>query len=251
MGNDVPMRPLVPRPVRAVLTVTVTALVALGSLATAQADDHGHLTQVGTYDYLTQPDFAGLALIDDVLSDETIGLGTFTNLDGELVIIGGTVFQVKPDGTPRPAAASATTPFLQAVRFRPEVSVPIPPGTECANLIPLIDSAARSSDGIVAVRVRGTFTDLTTRSVTADPPPYQPLATTIAEQTVFPLGAQRAALVGFRQGNDALGIGQPGLHLHGLTSDRAAGGHVLSCTAGNDVQLSVQRIDQVRLTTPR
>lgn len=37
------------------------------------------------------------------------------------------------------------------------------------------------------------------------------------------------------------GIGAPGLHLHGITEDKTAGGHVLSCIAGNDVQLSVQR----------
>jgi len=236
---------------RIALSLASLSLVAAGQSVNAHADEDGHLTQVGTYDYLTQPDFEGLAVIREVLTNESIGLGTFTNLDGELVMIGGTVFQVKPDGTPRPAAADATTPFLQAVKFRPDVSIPIPPGTECANLIPLINSAARSNDGIVAVRVRGTFTDLTTRSVTADPPPYQPLATTVAEQTVFPLGKKRAALVGFRQGDDALGLGEPGLHLHGMTSDRSAGGHVLTCTAGDDVQLSIQHIRQVRVNTPR
>lgn len=230
--------------------VFVLAAIGLGPAGPVHAEDHSHLTQVGTYDYLTQPDFTGLAVINDVLTDETIGLGTFTNLDGELVMLGGTVFQVKPDGTPRPASLDATTPFLQAVRFRPEVNVPVPPGTKCANLIPIIDAAAGSSNGVVAVRVRGTFLDLTTRSVTADPPPYQPLATTIAEQTEFPLGTTRAALVGFRQGDDALGLGQPGLHLHGLTSDRSAGGHVLSCTVGGDVQLSIQRMHQVQVTTP-
>ena len=236
---------------RIALSLASLSLVAAGQSVNAHADEDGHLTQVGTYDYLTQPNFEGLAVIREVLTNESIGLGTFTNLDGELVMIGGTVFQVKPDGVPRPAAADATTPFLQAVKFRPDVSIPIPPGTECANLIPLINSAARSNDGIVAVRVRGTFTDLTTRSVTADPPPYQPLATTVAEQTVFPLGKKRAALVGFRQGDDALGLGQPGLHLHGMTSDRSAGGHVLTCTAGDDVQLSIQHIRQVRVNTPR
>jgi len=236
---------------RIALSLASLSLVAAGQIVNAHADEGVHLTQVGTYDYLTQPNFEGLAVIREVLTNESIGLGTFTNLDGELVMIGGTVFQVKPDGTPRPAAADATTPFLQAVKFRPDVSIPIPPGTECANLIPLINSAARSNDGIVAVRVRGTFTDLTTRSVTADPPPYQPLATTVAEQTVFPLGKKRAALVGFRQGDDALGLGQPGLHLHGMTSDRSAGGHVLTCTAGDDVQLSIQHIRQVRVNTPR
>ena len=37
----------------------VLAAIALGSAGPAHAEDHAHLTQVGTYDYLTQPDFTG------------------------------------------------------------------------------------------------------------------------------------------------------------------------------------------------
>ena len=231
----------------------LAVLLGIATTLPAQAKDTDHsstLTQVGTYDYLVQPDFTGLATLGSVLNDETLGLGTFNNLDGELVLVGGTVFRVRPDGKPRPAQKSDTTPFLQAIRFQPEVSVPIAPGTPCADLIPAINAASDSSNGIVAVRVRGTYSELTTRSVTADPPHFQPLATTIAEKTVFPMANRRAALVGFRQGADTRGVGQDGLHLHALTADEMAGGHVLSCTAGPDVQLSIQRVHSVNLRTP-
>lgn len=234
-----------------VVGLAVLALSIVGPMAqaTSPAPD-SPLVQVGTYDYLTQPDFTGLASVGEVAKGNTIGLGTFENLNGELVMVGGEVFQVRPDGLPREVDLDTLTPFMQVVNFHPTRSVPVPPGTECANLEPLITAAADQEDGIVAVRVRGTFADITTRSVTADPPPYQPLSQTIAEQTKFPLGKKRAVLVGFWQGKDALGIGQDGLHLHGLTADRTAGGHVLSCTVGSDVQLSVQRVSRVSLLTP-
>ena len=228
--------------------VLLPGSAAFAAAGSADADDV--LVQAGTYASLTQPDFTGLVRIDEVLTDQTLGLGTFANLDGELVLVGGTVFQVKPDGTPRVADLSQTTPFLQAVRFRPERSGPIPPGTTCAQLPPLIDALAGSANGVVAVRVRGTFTDLVTRSVTAAPPPFPPLSQVVAGQTVFPLGTARAVLVGFRQGADALGIGQPGLHLHGVTVTRQAGGHVLSCVVGPDAQLSIQQVERVEVRTP-
>ena len=235
--------------------LSVSLLLAALPVATAHAEPGSgpavdDLVQAGTYASLTQPDFTGLVRIDEVLTDQTLGLGTVNNLDGELVLVGGVVYQVRPDGIPRIADRSQTTPFLQAVRFRPERSGPIPPGTTCAQLTALIDSLAGSRNGIVAVRVRGTFTDLVTRSVTAVPPPFKPLAEVVAGQTVFPLGSTRAVLVGFRQGADALGIGQPGLHLHGVTASRAAGGHVLSCVVGGDAQLTVQRVERVRVQTP-
>lgn len=229
------------------------ALSAFLLLPTAAEGTVGPSTmvQVGTYDSLIQPDYTGLARLDQVLTDQTIGLGTFADLDGELVLVGGVVYQVRPDGLPRAVDRSVTTPFMQAIKFRAQVNAPIPPGTACANLVTIIDTAIKSTSGVVAVRVRGTFTDLVTRSVTADPPPFQPLAATVAEQTIFALGTTRAVLVGFRQGSDALGLGQPGLHLHAVTNDRRSGGHVLSCIAGPDVQLSLQRVDEVRVGVGR
>lgn len=233
------------RAARGLLTValaaTVTATLATG--AAAATDDYVH--QVGTYDYLTQPDFAGLAPLGTAIDGRTLGLGTFDDLDGELVLVGGTPYRVSTDGTPTVVDPSISTPFAQAVDFHPDASGPVAPGTTCANLGPVITALAGSTDGIVAVRVRGTFTDLLTRSVPRQPIPYPALAQVVAGQTEFPLGERRAVLVGFWQGDDMKGIGQPGLHLHGVTVDRAAGGHVLACTLGGDVQVSVQRTDGV------
>ena len=229
--------------------VAMTISVAAPSI---HAADHRstELIQVGTYDYLTQPDFTGLAAVGDIAQGQTLGIGTFADLDGELVMVGGTVYQVRPDGLPRAADLESRTPFMQAIRFRPRVNVAIPPGTPCAAMAAIITDAAGKANGVVAVRLRGIFAQLATRSINADPPPFQPLAQTIAEQTVFNLDGRRAVLVGFWQGKDALGVGQDGLHLHGLTADRQAGGHVLSCIAGSDVQLSIQPVFRVELLTP-
>ena len=246
------MRCFTVRTTRAAIALGLAAVftVAAQPARANPPEQPGSLVQVGTYDYLVQPDFTGLLSINSVRTDQTIGLGTFANLDGELVMVGGQAYRVRPDGTPTPISGTESTPFFQATRFTPQVSVPVPPGTECSALIPLINAAQGSDQGIVAVRIRGTFRNLTARSVTADPPPFQPLATTIAEQTIFPLDGQRAVLVGFRQGSDAKGVGQDGLHLHGLAADRTGGGHILSCTAGDDVELSVQTMASVTIKTP-
>ncbi len=149
---------------------------------------------------------------------------------------------------PAIAASSATTPFLQVIRFAPDRSAPVPPGTLCSALPALVDAVAGTSGGMVAVRVRGTFTSVVTRSVPAQAEPYPTLATVVATQTLFDLGSRRAVLVGFRTGPDLAGTGAPGLHLHGITADRTAGGHVISCVAGADVQLSVQVAAGVRVS---
>lgn len=211
------------------------------------ADDSPWVHQIGTYDYLVSPNYSGLAPISTAAQGTTLGLGTFDHLDGELVMVGGEMFRIGTDGVPARVDGSQSTPFFESVKFTPTYSAPVAPGTTCANLIASVNSLIGSSDGMVAVRVRGTFTDLTFRSVPAQTIPYPPLAQVVATQTLFPLGKRRAVLVGFRTGPDLAGTGAPGLHLHGLTVDRKAGGHVISCVAGSDVQLSVERTGGVRI----
>lgn len=245
---------------RILVTASLTAFALIGLTVPTASAHHAEpapasspdVVQVGTYAYLTAPDYDGLAPVATVLDGPTtIGLGTFDRLDGELVIVGGVGYRVGVDGTPQPVTVTASTPFAQAVAFRPTMSVPVPPGTTCAALDPLVAAAVGTrAAGTVAVRVRGTFANLTTRSVPAQSPPYLPLADVTATQTVFDLGQRRAVLVGFRSGPAAAGVGAPGLHLHGLTADRSAGGHVLSCIAGPDVQLSLEPVPAVRVVMP-
>jgi acetolactate decarboxylase len=241
------------------LTLIATALAAIALIAgvpLASADDiptpTGWVSQIGTYAYLVQPDYDGLAPVRDALGTSTsdrptIGLGTFDRLNGELVMIGGTVYRVGTDGTPRAVPTSRSTPFFEAVRFTPQASMRIPEGTECSALVPMIDELAATSGGMVAVRMNGTFSTLTARSVPAQSEPYPPLVDVVAAQTVFPIEDVRATLVGFRTGSDLLGVGAPGLHLHGLTKARDAGGHILGCTTGPDVRMSIQRTRGVHL----
>ena len=224
-----------------VAALVAAAVVSIGAPIASAAADDPWVHQIGTYDYLISPNYAGLAPITSASKGTTLGLGTFDHLDGELIMVGGESYRVGTDGTPVIIDGSQTTPFFESVKFAPTASGPVPPGTTCANLIAGVNALAQSDRGIVAVRVRGTFSDLTFRSVPAQTVPYPPLSQVVAKQTLFPLGQRRAVLVGFRTGPDLAGTGAPGLHLHGLTADRKAGGHVISCVAGVDVQLSVQR----------
>jgi acetolactate decarboxylase len=229
-----------------IAAISALFVAFVGIAAPAQAADRDPLVnQIGTFEYLTQPDFTGLAPLSDALAGATLGIGTFDGLDGELIVVGGVPYRVGMDGRPTVVDTSRSTPFAQAVNFRPDAAGPVAPGTACADLGPVIQRLAGTDDGIIAVRVRGTFTDLVARSVPSQTAPYPSLATVIAQQAVFPLAGRRAVLVGFLQASDMKGIGQPGLHLHGLTADRSAGGHVLSCVVGSDVQVSVQRTSGV------
>lgn len=236
----------------ALALIGLIAVASNGAVAAKEKtiDIAPFVQQVGTYDYLASPNYQGLLPISSILKGTTIGLGTFANLDGEMVVLNGIVYRVGIDGVPSKASTKRLTPFMQAVNFDPQKSTRLAPNTACSALPQVIDQLVKSTVGIVAVRLSGVFFDVETRSVQAQLPPYPTLANAVSTQTKFSLGRVNATLVGFRQGPDAQGIGAPGLHLHGLTKSLAAGGHVLSCVTGPNVLLEVEKTQGVRVHTP-
>lgn len=139
-----------------------------------------------------------------------------------------------------------TTPFFEGVRFRARASVPVPPGTTCAAMGPLVTAAAGTSAGMVAVR------GFAGRSVTSSPAAWRPsrcrTPPSLRRWRARPCSRWASVEPSWSasgRGPDLLGVGAPGLHLHGVTADRTAGGHVLSCVTGADVQLSVEPLDGV------
>lgn len=231
--------------IRLAAVLALIGLIAVASNGAVAAkektiDIAPFVQQVGTYDYLASPNYQGLLPISSILNGTTIGLGTFANLDGEMVVLNGIVYRVGIDGVPSKASTKRLTPFMQAVNFDPQKSTRLAPNTACSALPQVIDQLVKSTVGIVAVRLSGVFYL----------PPYPTLANAVSTQTKFSLGRVNATLVGFRQGPDAQGIGAPGLHLHGLTKSLAAGGHVLSCVTGPNVLLEVEKTQGVRVHTP-
>ena len=148
-----------------IIVVSASATIAVPDSTSSQGGAGQWVEQIGTYDSLVSPDYDGLTPISAASSGATLGLGTFDQLDGEMVLVGGVIYRVGTDGIPVKVPSSRTTPFFEGIRFKPEVSGPVAPGTTCANLLAAVNALASSDSGIVAVRARGTFTDLVTRSV--------------------------------------------------------------------------------------
>ena len=81
-----------------------------------------------------------------------------------------------------------------------------------------------------AVMIQGEFSYVKTRSVPAQEKPYPPLAEVTKNQPTFEFTDVTGTMVGFRCPPYVTGINVPGYHLHFLTDDRTAGGHLLEFT---------------------
>ncbi len=213
-----------PKPANAILTLGAAALLAF---AAGCAAPRNTVTQISTIDALLAGVYDGQIPCRKLSQYGDFGIGTFDRLDGELVLLDGRVFRVKADGKAYPAEATATTPFASVVRFQPQITHAIASGTTFSGLQEQVNALATNRNVLCAVRVKGTFRSVKTRSVPAQTKPYPPLVEVTRNQPVFDRANLEGTLLGFRLPDYVKGINVPGFHLHFLSADHEAGGHAL------------------------
>ncbi len=203
--------------------------IALGCTAGCATGGRDTVTQVATIDALLAGAFDGSMTLDTLLHYGDFGIGTFDRLDGEMVVLDGRVWQVRADGSVREPARHTTTPFAAVIRFAPDRTIPVNRALDLTGLQECINAAGLNSNLMYAIRARGIFASVKTRSVPAQDKPYPTLAEVARSQPVFTASNVTGTLVGFRLPAYVGGINVPGYHLHFLSDDRAFGGHVLEC----------------------
>ena len=166
------------------------------------------------------------------------GLGTFEGLDGEMIALDGTFYQIKTDGKAYVVDGSAIAPFAMVTFFDADLAAQPGEGLDYEGLQAFIDGMLPSRNVFYAIEVTGRFENVQARSVPAQEKPYPPLSDAIAEQTVFELENVEGTMVGFWCPAYVGDINAPGYHLHFITADRSAGGHVLDLRLG-EVTVSI------------
>jgi acetolactate decarboxylase len=214
--------------------------------------DRDLLHQVSTYTSLSGGGYGPVEPVGVLMGNGDLGLGTFTGLDGEMVVVEGTCYQVKSDGTVRPADPSQGVPYASVTFFSPDLSTPPVVAGNFTELTWFLDSQLPSKDRFYAIRIAGTFPYVRARSPPAQVEPYPPLADALKGQAVFEFRNITGTAVGFYTPASAEGLGFPGYHLHFLSDDRARGGHVLDMAIdGSRVQLDDTPRATVILASPK
>jgi len=206
-------------------------LVVLGvsGCAGTAARDADVLYQVSTIAALLEGVYDGEVTIAALKTRGDVGLGTFGALDGEMVVLDGTVYQVTADGRARVAPDDLTTPFAAVTPFESDLGASLDGRIDLRELQLALDLSLPSRNLIYAVKVTGEFAYVKVRSVPRQEEPYRKLTEVVKAQPVFEHRDVRGTLVGLRMPAYVKGINVPGYHFHFLTEDRTEGGHVLDC----------------------
>jgi len=165
--------------------------------------------------------YATLALHGD------FGIGTFNDLDGEMIAFDGRFYQLRSDGSVRTVEPKQLTPFALVTFFKPAEVINIDSESDQAAVATRIEQSS-SANLFTAIKLEGHFRKMTTRTVEVQSKPFPPLIEAAAHEKTLSFSQIEGTIIGFRTPAYAQGIGVPGLHLHFLSRDERSGGHVLS-----------------------
>ncbi|AKB54472.1 hypothetical protein A9239_09610 [Methanosarcina sp. A14] len=120
-----------------------------------------------------------------------------------------------------------TIPFATVTYFETDKTLRPEKPMNLTELEQYLDLNLPSENFFYAVEIDGNFSYLRAQSLPKQEPPYRKLADVVANQTVFEFENVSGTLVGFRTPDYVTSINVPGYHLHFITENRSAGGHVL------------------------
>ncbi|MBN1819373.1 MAG: acetolactate decarboxylase [Prolixibacteraceae bacterium] len=184
--------------------------------------------QYSVFTALANKIYDGTITVSDVKKKGDTGLGTFNGLNGEMIVSGGNVFQLLSDGTVQEAGDNIPVPFSVVTFFDNDFSFNI---TEPVNYeemkAKIIDNLPSVNSGYT-FRIKGKFDRIKCGGAEKQEPPYsKTLSEALVNRPIFESENVNGTLVGFWFPEYTGKINVVGFHLHFISDDRKAAGHVI------------------------
>ena len=206
------------------------------------------LFQVSTSGALVEGVYQSAVSSNLLLHYGDFGIGTFENLDGEMVVIDGEIYQVRSDGKVSKIVEDVGTPFAVVTHFVADQDQTIKNASSFKDLTKTCDRYRDSDNLFYAFRIDGHFGNVHTRAMreTLD---GLPLAKAAAIQPEFEFTDVDGTLVGIWAPQFSSALNIAGYHFHFLSEDRSKGGHLLECS-GKNLRVRVERLNDFHLSLP-
>ena len=206
------------------------------------------LFQVSTSGALVQGVYERAVSSNLLLNYGDFGLGTFENLDGEMVVLDGAIYQVRSDGKVTKIEKDVGTPFAVVTHFVADQDQMIENASSFKDLTKICDRYRDSDNLFYAFRIDGLFGHVHTRAM-RETLEGLPLAKAAAIQPEFEFTGVGGTLVGIWAPQFSSALNIAGYHFHFLSEDRSKGGHLLECS-GKHLRIRVERLNDFHLSLP-
>lgn len=213
----------------------------------AHQDSHT-LYQHGTLALLVPGLLDGTLSMGELLLHGDTGIGTGEGLDGEIVILHGTPYQVRHDGSIVVVPDTFTLPFANVHRadFTSKGVVDNLTQDELTEWLPAVTGTTNT---FFAATITGRFSNMHTRVFAKQHRPYPTLEQTAAHEQMFTAASTEGTLLAYYSPQLFNGIAVGGFHIHYLADDLSIGGHVLDFHVDH-ATVATQRFDVLQEHLP-
>ena len=188
--------------------------------------------------------------VKEFITKGTQGIGTFTKIQGELVLLDGNVYQLQASGEVRIAGPDEQLPYAVAVQFVPQKSVKVKLNSNDEINKVLEDFDDHADNLFMAYRIDGKFQTLKARTVRGQEYEDQPLSELGAKQAVQTYESIEGTIVGVRAPEMWQGVTVAGQHKHFIDQARKVGGHVLEMVSDGEVEVQMAVVSHVHIELP-
>ena len=210
------------------------------------------LYQISTIQALTAGDYYPSCKVAELLTHGNFGIGTFENVDGEMIVFDGVCYQAKADGNVYVAGDDGNVAFASVANYKSSNDFEIKDITSLDSLITLLNTKVDETgkNFFYGCCIEGKFPKIDVRSVEAQKKPYIPLAEALkTSQRNFSYENEEGYLIALYCPEFDKEVNVHGWHIHFLSKDKSKGGHLVdlemtSATAG------ICKIDNYEMALP-
>lgn len=216
--------------------------------------EQNRMYQVSTLQALALGYTKTVITVAELLQQGDTGLGTFEDVNGEMIIMDGHCYQARWDGAVSEADPQAGVPFSAVARLLGERQFEMTDKQDIESIRTELTQRIEEHFGLNSmhvVRIDGEFVTVDARSEA----PYKSHHITLKEvldkkQTSFVFENIRGSLVGVYFPDHMDGINMPGWHLHFLSEDRSKGGHVFNVVMKKGT-VRLDKISRIEIDLPK
>lgn len=179
-----------------------------------------------------------------------MGLGSYNQLNGELVMLDGILYQITEDGKVQIPNDSTKIVYANATFFDKDYAFEINKTVNYDSLRAIMNKHLPSKNLFYAFKIHGKIKNIKCGGLHKQQPPYKNgLDVLIPNRPVFEAQNIQGTMVGFFCPEFIGNINVAGYHLHFISDDRKFGGHVMEFEA-DSLKVSMDEMKEYQFVLP-
>ena len=204
------------------------------------------MTQISPVKNLINGDYQGKIKYGILKEYGDFGIGTFSDVNGEMVALDNVFYQITSDGLVHIVSDTQFAPFASINFFKSDYDFKFSNISDYDKLRKTLSQEIKFQEFIYAIKIKAKLSYIKLRSPQKQQRPYPDLKKVIAQQKIFEHKNISGTLVGYYN-PDVLGdITVSGYHFHFISDNKKVGGHVLELNI-LEAQTDFDIIDEMQI----